>query len=142
MSSKGYSLMELITVTSLVSLILVLAFPHLKSYFAGNQITTGLRTITSALNTARYRAIKENRRIKFELTDKTIFLKVLGQDKEWAVLEKFTFSKDITLSINATPYFFPTGYISPLCSIIINNEHYKYKVTVSIAGRIKTQKLW
>jgi hypothetical protein len=129
-------------VASLVSLLLILVTPHLKSYFAGNQISTGLRTITAALTTARYRAIKENRRIKFELADQAIHLKMLNANHQWIRIETFTLSDGLTLSINGIPCFYPTGGVSPLCTITISNDFYTYKVTISIAGRIKTRKIW
>jgi hypothetical protein len=50
---------------------------------------------------------------------------------------EFSLGKNVSVTINSSPIFFPNGSIAPLCSILVENEVSHYKITISIAGRVK-----
>ena len=95
-----------------------------------------MRTVTSALSTARYNAIRMNRSVKFCIEENRLLLKE-KKGKVWETFLPFDVDEAVSITINSSPVFSPTGYVSPLCSIYLKNEHYRYKITLSIAGRVK-----
>ncbi len=139
-NKKGFTLGELLVVLSILSIIVTIGIPTFKSSFSRWEVTSGVRTVTSALSTARYNAIKMNRSVKFCIEENRVLLKE-KKGKVWETFLPFDVDEAVSLTINSSPVFSPTGYVSPLCSIYVKNEHYRYKITLSIAGRIKIVKL-
>lgn len=135
---RGISLIELFTTVALASMILVFGVPGLKSFFNRMEINNSLRTVTSALSTARYHSIFSNKPVKFSIVGKRIVLQSKTLPSTWEALKNFEIDKKITVSTNANPIFYPLGSVSPLCSIFIENSNYRYKITVSINGEIRT----
>ena len=81
-----------------------------------------------------------NRSVKFCIEKNRIFLKE-KESGEWKTFRTFDVDDNVSLSINASPVFSPEGFASPLCSIYVENAHYRYKITLSMAGRIKAEKI-
>lgn len=121
-------------------LIFRIGFSGFHWFQARARITNALRTITSAFNTARYQAIDRNRSVKICLEEARLNLKTRS-DGEWKTFTKFDLGEKISASMNAEPVFLPTGFVSPLCSVVARHERYAYKITLSIAGRIKVTKI-
>jgi len=139
-NSKGINLLELLIGLGILSLLLTLAVPGFKSFYSRMEINNGLRTVTLALNTARYKAIVMNRRVKFTIEGNRIVLKEKTSDL-WEELMHFDLEEKVSYSINAAPVFSPTGSVSPLCSIYVANKDYRCKIAISIAGRINVTQL-
>ena len=137
---KGFTLGELLVFLGIFSIVVMIGIPMFKSSFSRWEVTSGVRTVTSALSTARYNAIKMNRSVKFCIEENRILLKE-KRGNEWETFLPFDVDEKVSLSINSSPVFSSTGYVSPLCSIYVQNEHYRYKITLSIAGRVKIVKL-
>jgi Tfp pilus assembly protein FimT len=133
---KGITLLELFIALGIISLALTIMVPGFKSFFSRMEIHNGLRAMTSALSTARYKAIMMNKRVKFTIEGDKIVLKE-EISNQWQAFMHFDLEEKVSYSINASPVFSPAGSVSPLCSIYVNNETYKYKITISMAGRIK-----
>ena len=136
MSKRGVSIFELLITVSIISLLIILSVPGFKSFFSRIHINNGLRSITSALNTARYQAINKNKRVKLILIDRQLILKE-KKGKNWEPFLCFDLGDEVSASMNSNPVFHPTGSVSPVCSIMVKNEKHHYKITLSIAGRIK-----
>jgi hypothetical protein len=96
--------------------------------------------VTAAMSTARYNAIRMNRSVKFCIEKNRIVLKE-KVNTTWQPFTFFDVDANVSISINASPVFSPTGFASPLCTIYVENRHYKYKITLSSAGRIKVSNM-
>ncbi len=139
MNNRGLTVFEFLIYTTILSIVLGFGFRGFQSFQNRANINNGVRTIVSALNTARYKSIEKNKHIKVTITNNK-FLLMEKKDKKWKEFLNFNPGEKVSISINSNPVFFPTGFVSPLCSIYVENENYKYKVTISIAGRIKVIK--
>lgn len=142
-SIKGITFIELCVTLAIISIVITMGMPGFNSYVKRMEVRNTLRTITGVLNTARYKAVMLNKRVKFCIEDKNeedmvICLKEKrDRDSKWKEFMAFTLEKKVSVSINSSPIFFPNGSIAPLCSILVENEVSHYKITISIAGRIK-----
>ena len=140
---KGMTLFEMFVTLAVISLVVSMVMPGFNSYVKRMEVRNTLRTITGVLNTARFKAIMLNKRVKFCIEDKNeedtvIRLKEKRDgDSKWKKFMEFSLEKKVSVTINSSPIFFPDGNISPLCSILVDNEVSHYKITISIAGRIK-----
>ena len=85
-----------------------------------------------------------NKGVKFcieeEDEEKKILLKE-KRDNRWQEFMRFDLEKEIYVYGNASPIFFPDGDIAPLCSILVENDLSSYKITISMAGRIKVTEI-
>lgn len=135
-NKKGFTMIELLVALCILSLIGMVGVPMFKASLERWEVSGSVRTVTSALSTARYDAIKMNRSVKFCIENNRVVLKE-KRGTLWCTFSSFEVEKDVSLTINASPVFSPIGSVAPLCSIYVRNEHYQYKITLSSAGRIK-----
>lgn len=140
LNNKGLTVFELLISLTIFSILIILGFTGFRSFQNKAHIYNTIRTVTSALNTARYKAIEENSSVKVILVEDRFFLKIKN-NQDWKTINTFNLDEKTAVGMNASPVFYPTGYVSPLCSITIKNEKYSYKITLSIAGRIKVTKI-
>jgi prepilin-type N-terminal cleavage/methylation domain-containing protein len=138
--NRGLTVLELLISMAIFSILITMGFTGFKSFQNRSQVTNSIRTVTSALNTARYQAIEENRSIKVFQAGSRFLLKI-KINKKWETIKTFNLDEEVEVYMNASPVFHATGYVSPLCSITIKSEKYSYKISISIAGRIKVIKL-
>jgi len=136
---KGFTVIELMVTLAIFALILALSAPGFNAFSNRAEIDSAIRTVTSALQTARQQAIERNKRVKVILEDNKLVLKETHYDL-WQPFMKFDPGDKVDLSLNASPVFSPEGYIAPLCSVFVDSESFHYQVTISMAGRIKIQK--
>jgi Tfp pilus assembly protein PilE len=136
----GFSVAELLITVSLFGLLVTVGFSGFKSFQHHTRTNNAIRTVTSAFNTARYRAIEHNKSIRVSLENNRLVLK-LKKGEEWLPYLDFQLPPGQAATMNASPVFFPTGYASPLCTVTIKNSRDEHRITISIAGRIKVTKL-
>ncbi|MGD2089682.1 MAG: prepilin-type N-terminal cleavage/methylation domain-containing protein [Candidatus Aminicenantes bacterium] len=142
-SQKGMTIFEMFVTLAIISVVITMGMPGFNSFVKRMEVRNTLRTITGVLNTARFKAIMLNKRVKFCIEDKNeedtvIRLKEKREgDSKWKEFMEFNLEKKVSVTINSSPIFFPNGNIAPLCSILVENEVSHYKITISIAGRIK-----
>lgn len=136
MNRKGLTVIELLVTVSLFAFLIVAAAPGLKSFFGRLEIDSGLRTVTAALSTARYQAIRENRPVRAEVVPGKL---LLSQDSGlgWRVIRSFDLGNKLSVRANSRPVFSPLGSASPLCTIILENQQRVYRVVLSMYGRVK-----
>lgn len=67
MSSRGFTLLELLVVLAITTLILTVAVPRFSTGVPGAEIRSAARELVTGLRTARSRAITYNREIAFAL---------------------------------------------------------------------------
>ncbi len=132
---------ELFVTLAIISVVISMGMPGFNSYIKRMEVRNTLRTITGVLNTARFKAIVLNKGVKFCIEDKNEEEMVIRlkekKDSKWEEFMEFSLEKKVSITSNASPIFYPNGSIAPLCSILVENEVYHYKITISIAGRIK-----
>lgn len=135
-SKQGITLIELLVALCILALAGVVGIPMFRASVERWEVSGSVRTVTSALSTARYDAIKMNRSVKFCIENNRVLLKEKS-GTVWVTFMTFEVEKGVTLSINASPVFTSIGTVSPLCTICVWNEHYYYKISISIYGRVK-----
>ena len=135
-NNRGVTLLELFITLAIAALVLMVGVPGFKSFFCRMEVRNGVRTVTVALNTARYKAIMTNKSVKFTMETDKIVLKE-KRDGRWEGFLHFDLSEKVSFSINSSPVFTPFGSVAPLCSVYVSNEISQYKITLSIAGRLK-----
>ena len=132
---------EMIITVAVVSVVITMGMPGFNSYLKRMEVKNTLRTITGVLNTARFKAIVLNKGVKFCIEDKNeeeMAIRLKEKiDSKWEEFMEFSLEKKVSVTINSSPIFYPNGSIAPLCSILVENEVSHYKITISIAGRIK-----
>lgn len=138
--SSGITLTELLVVLCLLSILITLGIPAFESFFVRWEASSGVRTVTTAISYARYDAVKMNRSVKFCIENNRILLKE-KRSGVWEPFRSFDVDENVSLTINSSPVFSPTGSVAPLCSIYVRNERYCYKITISIEGRIKVAEI-
>jgi len=140
-SIKGMTVFELFVTLAIISVVISMGMPGFNSYIKRMEVRNTLRTITGVLNTARFKAIVLNKGVKFCIEDKNEEEMVIRlkekKDSKWEEFMEFSLEKKVSITSNASPIFYPNGSIAPLCSILVENEVSHYKITISIAGRIK-----
>lgn len=139
-SRSGFSIIELLVAITLCGLVITIGFSGFKSFQHHTRTSNTIRTVTSAFSMARYRAIELNKSIRISLERGKLVLKLKGGGN-WEPYLDFQLPSGQTVTMNASPVFYPTGYASPLCTVVIKNSRDEYKLTISIAGRIKVTKV-
>lgn len=140
MNKRGVTVTELMVVTYILSLLLLVGVPGIKSFMVRTRLRSNLQLVYSTLNTARYQAIKQNVRVKVDLQDHTLYLKTrVGEF--WRPFRHINLYEGINVSSNGSPVFHPTGRASPLCSFFLDYKHLRYKVSLAISGRLKVSRI-
>ncbi|MCK5057499.1 MAG: prepilin-type N-terminal cleavage/methylation domain-containing protein [Candidatus Aminicenantes bacterium] len=137
---KGFTVLELLVTLTIFALVIGLGVPTFKAYSKKIEINNGLRTVTLAVNTARYKAIENNRSIKLKVEENRLIL-LEKRDSAWESFMDFDPGDRVSVSLNTSPVFYPEGYIVPLCSFYVRSNEENYKISISIAGRIKVTEL-
>ncbi len=133
---RGIGVIELIVSATLLFLTLSLGLSGFQSYRDRALATDAARLVTSAFNCARYRSLEENRCIRVQLKSNVLLLET-KKNGEWRIIKEFPLNMDAGISMNAAPVFYPSGFVTPLCSVYLKTLHYTFRITISIAGRIK-----
>ena len=136
MNKKGVGVLELLVSMTLISLILTLSLSGFKSLFSQMEMIHAVRTVTSALNTARYRAIENNQPVRVESGGEGIVLKVKSGAR-WIPLQTFEWDRRTEIRMTASPVFYPFGSVTPTTTIELKNRHRVYEITTAITGRIR-----
>jgi Tfp pilus assembly protein FimT len=136
MNKKGVGVLELLVSMTLVSLILTLSLSGFKSLFAQMEMTHAIRTVTAALNTARYQAVENNQPVMVEKREEGIVLKIRCGAR-WLPLQTFEWNRRTELRMTASPVFFPAGSVTPTTTVELRNHERVYEITAAITGRIK-----
>lgn len=138
--TRGFTFIESLVGLAVLTLLLTWSAPGIQSFFHRMTVTTGLRTVTVAFNSARYLSIGMNKRVKVSLSGRKILLMEM-KNKKWEAFKDFELADDVNVSMNASPVFSPYGDVAPLCTVSVFCQGYRYKITISMAGRILVTQL-
>ena len=133
---KGLTVLELLVTVGLLSLLFTMMVPGMKSFFARMEMHAALRTVTVALNTARYWAVRDNQPVRAEVGPGYVSLS-RDDGHGWRVLRSFELSGRLSVGANGRPVFSPLGSVSPLCTITLQQERRVCRVVLSMYGRLK-----
>ena len=140
MNSRGLTVMELLVSLSIFAFCLIMGISGFRALFSQLEISSGLRTVTSALNMARYQAVAHNRPVRVECGPGRLVLRYVN-DASGRELQSFALDRQLQLKMNAIPIFYATGYAYPLCTIEVSNNRHCRRVTLSINGRVRVMSL-
>jgi prepilin-type N-terminal cleavage/methylation domain-containing protein len=135
MNKKGLTVIELLVTVALFAFLLLGVLPGLQSFFIRLEINSGLRTVTAALNTARYQAIRENQPVRVEIVPGRLQLSV-DSGQGWQVTRSFDLHGKLKVHANSRPVFSPLGNVSPLCTITLEKETRIFRIVLSMYGKI------
>ncbi|MCP2605136.1 hypothetical protein NLC29_03165 [Candidatus Aminicenantes bacterium AH-873-B07] len=141
MREKGFSLLDLITTLSILSILLSISLPAFRKMSSNYQLQSATREICARLNYARYKSIFQKTKFKVKFLKRGYTVEKYNSAKKKWEKEKDTFFKNVIINANNSPIFHPNGTVSNLASIYISNSVGKYKITIAISGRIKTIKI-
>lgn len=137
---RGFTLAELMACLALAGLALLLGVPAFTAALERWDAEQGVRTVTTALASARFTAIETNSSIKCTVEDNRCMVLNRKSRDLWMPFMRLQAREGVTISINANPVFAPTGMAAPLCSVFVQTERHHYVVTISMAGRIEVEK--
>jgi Tfp pilus assembly protein FimT len=145
-NDRGVGLLEFCFSVALIGMALTVAVPGFTSYMRRMEVNNVVRTVTASLSTARYKAIMKNKRVKWTIEETTgdTGNQVVLKDKQgsyWVEFMTFRLNPNVSCFAKTSPVFSPYGTVSPLCSIYVSNRFYRYKISISMAGRIKVSQL-
>jgi len=140
MNKKGMSLVELFLTLSIITFLLGLGGNTFNSLIEMNKIYGVVKDIRNSFIMSRYEAVKINSPIKIKLEENNLII-YKSRNNKWEKINDIYLCRICHISMNSNPVFFPNGYVSPTCSVIVEGNHYKYKITISFYGRIKVKKI-
>jgi len=140
MNNRGITVAELLVAVGLGAMLLILTLGGWQGFASQLAATRNLRTVTQALHTARYTAIRDNEAVLVSGGERRLELKQHSQ-QGWQTVRLFTLEPEYSLKLNAQPVFYPEGAVSPLCSILVRGNDRSWRIAISIVGRIKVTRL-
>lgn len=138
---RGFSLAEVMVALFVLALVMVIAsnsFLHLAPKY---KLLNAVREIHSRLNYVRYMAIFEGTKTRVRFISYSYIIEKYNESEKLWRKEREYFLDGVTLEANNSPVFHPQGTVSNLASIYIFNSWGKYRISISISGRIKALKL-
>jgi len=135
MNKKGLTVVELLVTVGLFAFLIMTVFPGMRLFFIRMEINSGLRTVTAALSTARYQAIRENQPVRVEVVPGRLLLSV-DNGQGWQVMRSFDLDGKLKVQANSRPVFSPLGNVSPLCTITLEKEARVFRIVLSMYGKI------
>ncbi len=144
---RGFTLMELMIVLSIMSITLMLSNMWLSSQLPQWRLNGAVRQVVSDLVSAKMTAVAERnrQRIFFQdnqhyviLDDKNNNGKIdAGEHQEARDIQDNY--QGVTITATNNPSFLPRGTASNLASITLTNSAGSKKITISITGRVKVK---
>lgn len=139
--TAGITILELLAVTTILGIMLVMGVLGLRAFHLRAEAINGVRCVTAAMQTARYRAIGDNRRVRLILGERGGLELEVYKSGEWCPDERISIPEGVAVDLNARPVFYPEGHVVPLCSAYVTIGRYRRRISISQAGRIKVTTL-
>ena len=74
-NKRGFTIIEMIVTLGIVAMVITMGARVFRASFSRWEASSGVRTVTAAMSTARYNAINMNRSVKFCVEKNRIVLK-------------------------------------------------------------------
>lgn len=146
-SQKGFSLIELIVIVTIIAVIIGIAIPVYVSMKPSIQLSGATRQIMSDLMWARMHAISENNEFKVSFIDSYKY-EILDDNNDNGKFDdgesKITRNiqdkyEGITLSSNNNLIFHPRGNVAPTATVTIANSSGTKSVSIALTGRVRKE---
>ena len=144
-AQTGVTLIEIVAGLAIIALLAGLAIPNLISQLPKYRLNGATRQVMSDLMAARMLAVSQKHDVQVAFTNPqeyTIWVDVndnnikdSGEEKIKNIQKKYY---DVTFTSNNNPKFLPRGTVTNLPTIVLTNTSGSKNVTVSIAGRVRT----
>ncbi len=145
-SKKGFTLVELMIVITVMALLFAIGAPTFQTYRTQSRLKGATRQVASDLMAARMQAIKENNRFKVSLINNHQYT-ILDDNNNNGAADSGEATQtsdiqieyyDVTMISNNSPIFLPNGTAANMATITLTNPAGSRNVTVAITGRVKT----
>jgi type IV fimbrial biogenesis protein FimT len=146
-TSKGFTLMELMIVLGIMSITLMLTNMWLSTQLPHWRLNGAVRQVVSDLVAAKMSAVVERNRHRIFFQDHRHYL-ILDDKNNNGKIDSGEPQKvrdiqddyqDVTLTASNNPSFLPRGTALNLASITLTNSAGSKKITISITGRVKVR---
>lgn len=141
-SARGFSVVELVIATGLVSILGAIAYPSLAGYSVPFRVQGAGREVYSALQDARQQAVTRGRRVRFLVVGSDSYTLQWDDAGLWRTIRgPIRLERDVQLvSSGGTMTFQPRGTVSPLSTLTVsdvNDPQHDLAITVPITGLIR-----
>ena len=138
MKRRGYSLIETMTVISLVGIMAYMTMFSFQAVIPRYRLKSCAWQMTSLLNQARFRSAWSGLDCRLRVDGGNVFLETRdAAGLSWKAVR--TFSPDgAAVAANNQPIFHPQGTVSNLATITVSNSAGAYKITLAISGRVRS----
>jgi len=137
---KGFSLLEMTIVLSLVVAILLVG-SSFKINNKRHQLDQAVDKVYSNLSLARFRSIYRQVPIRVSFDhDFCELAEYDSQNNSW-ITKSRQLLEGVEVTANNSPVFYPQGTVSNLATIKIKNERGSYQMSIAISGRIKVTRI-
>ncbi len=139
--SSGFTLTEILVILSIISLFATISIPPLQTFIQKLRFHGCLRQISQLMRQGQTLARETYLPCRL-VSDQG---KVILQKKKEGTWQTTRFScspaTGIQIKFNQIPVFYPSGAIVPLCTVTVTLKQRKYSLTISAAGRIRSQRV-
>jgi prepilin-type N-terminal cleavage/methylation domain-containing protein len=140
MKRAGYSLIEILAVLAVAAFFLTTAAMSLSGLQDKIHLHRAAWEVGSRLNYARYKALAEGRPIRVRFSSGGYAVEMYDPDREvWRPDRRGVLDR-VAVAANNAPMFHPSGAVSHMATIRLENGRGRYRITVAITGRIKVLK--
>lgn len=140
MKRAGYSLIEILAVLSIGAFFLTTAAISLSGLQERIHLHRAVWEVGSRLNYARYKALAEGCPTRVRFSPKGYAVEFFDGDRDvWRPDRRGVLDR-VAVSANNTPMFHPSGAVSHLATIRLENGRGRYRITIAISGRIRILK--
>lgn len=137
MRRAGYSLIEVLVILGLSAVFLTTAAFSLSGISEKIHLHRAAWEVGSRLNYARYKALAEGCPVRVRFSAGAYAVEMYDPDRGAWVSDKRGAFERVAVSANNTPMFHPSGAVSHMATIGLENGRGRYRITVAITGRIK-----
>lgn len=143
---NGYTFVEIFVVLALITILLALTVPGIFDQMPRHRLNGAARQVKAELVATRMRAVAQNNEFKVFFLDDHRYLILDDDDNDGTAdpTEAKAFHDihqeypGVSLSSNRNPIFRPGGTASNLATIQLTNSSGSKTITISIAGRVKS----
>lgn len=93
--------------------------------------------VGSRLNYARYKALAEGDPMRVRFTAGGYAVERYNPESQAWTPDRTGSFESVAVSANNTPMFHPSGTVSHMATITLDNRRGRYRITIAITGRIK-----
>ncbi len=141
MNSRGYTLIETVTVLLVVAVLAAAAAVPFVRPSEKAALERGVWEVQARLNYARFKSVYRGRPMKVTFRGGSCLIEHFDETADEWVREEEHPLPGVTVRANNAPIFHPTGTVSNLATITVSNARGTYKITLAISGRVRATRV-